>query len=228
MKSSGLPRAVATGLLLLGWILASHLGSTGRGPVDLHVAVALAPVVAALGLVFGRLQRTWLKALAWLGLALLLAALWPLLRTQVATLYYLQHIGIHLALAALFGLSLIGPGEALITRLARVVVSPELSPRNLRYTRAATLAWALFFVGNGLLSTALFAWAPRELWSLHANVLTGPLVTLMFLGEMAVRRLVLPPHERPSPRAVLRAWRQDEKRRQAQADAPAQAPEVRP
>lgn len=220
MNVSGLPRAAATGLLLLGWILASHLGSTGRGPMDLHVGVALAPLVAALGIAVARLRRPLWKALAWLAVAALVLRLWPFLRTQVATLYFLQHFGVHAALAALFGLSLLGPGDALITRLARVVVSPELSPRNLRYTRWATAAWTLFFVLNGLLSTGLFLFAPREVWSLHANVLTGPLLALMFLIEMVVRRFVLPPHERPSLMAVVRAWRLDAERRQAQRGGP--------
>lgn len=215
MKLTGLPRAAATVLLLLGWILASHLGSTGRGPMDLHVGVAIAPLIAAYGIAVSRLPRPLLQALAWLAAAVALTALWPVLRTQVATLYFLQHFGVHAALAALFGLSLLGPGDALITRLARVVVSPELSPRNLRYTRWATVAWTAFFVLNGLLSTALFLFAPREIWSLHANVLTGPLLGLMFLIEMLIRRFVLPPHERPSLLAVVRAWRLDAERRQA-------------
>lgn len=215
MNVSGLPRAAVSAVLLLGWIAASHLGSTGRGPMDLHVGVALAPLVAALGIAVARLPGRLWKALAWLAVAALLLWLWPFLRTQVAALYFLQHFGIHAALASLFGLSLLGPGEAVITRLARIVVSPELSPRNLRYTRCATVAWTLFFVLNGLLSTALFLFAPREIWSLHANVLTGPLLGLMFLIEMVVRRFVLPPHERPSLMAVVRAWRLDAERRQA-------------
>ncbi|HSX94546.1 MAG TPA: hypothetical protein VLG41_16575 [Hydrogenophaga sp.] len=200
-------RAAASALLLLGWIAASHLGSTGRGPVDLHVAVAVAPFLAALGILFARLARPALKLLAWLAVGALLWGLWPLLRTQVALLYYLQHLGIHLALAALFGASLTGSGDALVTRLARFVSEGELSPRHVRYTRQVTAAWAAFFVLNALVSTALFLFAPREVWSLHANVLTGPLVGLVFLIEALCRRAVLPPHERPSLSAVVRAWR---------------------
>jgi uncharacterized membrane protein len=200
-------RAAASALLLLGWIAASHLGSTGRGPVDLHVAVAAAPFLATLGILFVRLARPALKLLAWLAVGALLWGLWPLLRTQVALLYYLQHLGIHLALAALFGASLLGSGDALVTRLARFVSEGDLSPRHVRYTRRVTAVWAAFFVFNALVSTALFLFAPREVWSLHANVLTGPLVGLVFLIEALCRRAVLPPHERPSLSAVVRAWR---------------------
>ena len=45
--------------------------------------------------------------------------LWPQLRQNVPLLYYLQHVGSQLALAVFFGRTLLGPGEALITRIAR-------------------------------------------------------------------------------------------------------------
>ncbi len=200
-------RAAASALLLLGWIAASHLGSTGRGPVDLHVAVAVAPFLAAVAILFARVARPPVKLLAWLSVAVLLWSLWVLLRTHVALLYYLQHLGIHLALAALFGASLIGSGEALVTRMARLLSEGDLSPRHWRYTRQVTAVWAAFFVLNALVSTALFLFASREVWSLHANVLTGPLVGLVFMVEVLCRRAVLPPHERPSLSAVVHAWR---------------------
>lgn len=215
MSLSAPLRAAASGLLLLGWVVASHFGSTGRGPVDLHLAVAVVPFVVALAVAFTRLARPALKLIAWLAVAALLWGLWPWLRAEVALLYYLQHLGFHLALAALFGASLLGPGDALVTRLARLVHGADLSPGHVRYTRQVTAAWAAFFVLNALVSTTLFLFAPRELWSLHANVLTGPLVGLMFLLETLWRRLALPPHERPSLAAVVRAWRADSERRQA-------------
>lgn len=214
----GMLRAGATGLLLLGWVVASHLGSLGIGPMDLHVAVALLPLIAALAMVLARAPARARRVLAWVGVVVLLWALWliwPLLRTQVAALYLLQHLGVHLALAALFGMSLFGGGDALVTRFARGVFGPELSPRNLRYTRQATAAWALFFLLNAGVSVLLFLLAPREVWSLHANVLTGPLLGLMFLLEALWRRLVLPAHERPGLGDALRAWQRDAERRQA-------------
>ena len=64
-----------------------------------------------------------------------------------------------------------------------------------------------FFLGNAAVSLLLFAWAPVEIWSLHANLLTGPLVAVVFLGEMLVRSRVLPREERPSLREVIRSYR---------------------
>jgi uncharacterized membrane protein len=220
MNLPGLLRAAGTGLLLLAWIGASHLGSTGRGPVDLHVAVALAPLLAALAMLLTQCPWPALRWLAAAAAALCVWALWPWLRTQVALLYYLQHLGVHLALAVLFGATLRGPGDPLITRMARAVQGPDLSPRLLRYTRQATRAWVVFFLLNAAVSTGLFLAAPRELWSLHANVLTGPLLGLVFVLDALWRHLVLLPHERPQLSDVLRAWREDSKRREAARSHP--------
>lgn len=216
MNAAGLLRTAMAGLLLLAWVVASHLGSTGRAPVDLSVAVAIAPLLLALGMLLARLTRPGLRVLAWVVCLGLLGWQWPLLRTQIALLYYLQHLGVHLALAAWFGGTLLGGGDALITRFARGVMGRELSPAKLRYTRRATLAWTLFFLLNAAVSSALFAWAPRAVWSLHANVLTGPLVGLMFVVDALWRRMALPPHERPGLRTVVQAYRDDVARRRAE------------
>lgn len=201
-------RGLGLSLLLLAWIVGAHLGSTGRGHPDMNVAIAVAPAVLALVPALATRGRAWLLA-GLLVTALALQAAWPALRGNVNLLYYLQHLGIHLALAALFGLSLRGSGDALVTRLARQIMGEHLSPRKVRYTRQVTLAWTVFFLLNALLSTALFIWAPVSVWSLHANVLTGPLVGLMFLVEHLWRKAVLPPQERPSIAAVVRAYLHD-------------------
>lgn len=217
---AGLLRAALTGALLLGWIVASHLGSLGIGPPDVHVTVALLPLVVALWLVLVRVPSKALRATVLVLAALLLWMGWAQLRTQVAALYLLQHLGIHLALAAVFGMSLFGGGDPLVTRLARSVFGPDLSARKERYTRQATWAWTVFFVLNASVSVALFFFAPREVWSVHANVLTGPLVALMFLMETLWRRLVLPPEERPRLVDAVRAWQRDARHRQSLRSKP--------
>lgn len=201
-------RGLGLALLLLAWIVGAHLGSTGQGHPDVNVAVAVAPVVLAQASALAMRGRAWLLA-GLLVTALALQATWPVLRGNVNLLYYLQHLGIHLALAALFGFSLRGPGDALVTRLARQIMGEHLSARKVRYTRQVTLAWTAYFLLNTLVSTVLFLWAPVQVWSLHANVLTGPLVGLMFLLEHLWRKMVLPPEERPSIAAVIRAYRHD-------------------
>lgn len=195
-------------LLLAGWALSAHLASAGIGPASLHTVVAVAPLLAA-GLI-----ATWhcaWRTAATVSLGLVSLGLlvwgWTWLSSHVAWLYYLQHLGTHLALAAWFGRSLMPGREPVVTAMARMIFGDTLTERKRRYTRGVTWAWTLFLLGNALVSSVLFALAPQEVWSVHANLMTGPLIGLVFLLEMLVRHLVLPPQERPTLGDVVRAYR---------------------
>ena len=72
-----------------------------------------------------------------------------------------------------------------------------LAPEFVRYLRALTQAWAIFFITMAGLSLVLMLYAPFEWWSLFVNVLSWPLVGMMFALEWMVRRFgfkELPPH----------------------------------
>lgn len=200
-------RALAVVLLLAAWAAAAHYGSAGGGQPDINAALGTLPLAFVAGLLLWRIANRWLRATGVIAVAALLAWLWPQLRENVPLLYYIQHLGTHLALGTLFGRTLFGPGEALITRIARNVFKGTISERKARYTRQVTIAWTAFFFANALLSTALFLFAPAAVWSVHANLLTGPLIGLMFIAEHLVRLRVLPPEERPSFIAAIRAYR---------------------
>jgi len=177
-------------------------------------------VMAALFMTLWRVPQ-WIWRVGGVLLVLgLLAWFWPSLRSNVPLLYYLQHLGIHVALGVFFGKSLLGPGEALITRMARRIFSHELSERKVRYTRNVTLAWTVFFFANALVSTLLFILAPPAIWSVHANLLTGPLIGVMFLVEHLWRLCVLPPHERPGLADIVRAYRRESAQRSARTMPP--------
>jgi uncharacterized membrane protein len=213
-------RVVAMVLLFVVWATAAHLGSAGVGSADFNAAVAVAPLLFAWSLLLWQSNHRWLR---WVGLVLavgLVLGMWSQLRQNIALLYYLQHQGSHLALAALFGRTLTGSGEALITSMDRFIYGDAQSQCKIRYTRQLTLAWTLFFVTNAMVSTALFLWAPATVWSIHANLLTGPLIGLMFLVEHVVRAHVLPPQERPSLADVIRAYRTGVDKRSLKARPP--------
>lgn len=201
-------RTVLAVLLAIGWAMSAHLASAGIGPANLHTVVAVAPLVAAV--LFAAWQSPWrfpcTVSLAVVSIVVL-AWGWTWLSSRVAWLYYLQHLGTHLALAAWFGRSLASGREPVVTAMARMIFGDTLSERKRGYTRGVTLAWALFLLGNALVSTLLFAFAPQEIWSVHANLLTGPLIGLFFLAEILVRRVVLPPQERPALGDIVRAYR---------------------
>lgn len=197
----GLGLVAATG----AWAVLAHLGSAGEGS-NLSVAIAMTPLVAMLALLLWRARNP--LAIAGVALAaVLLVGGWPALRQNVALLYFLQHAGINLILGALFGRSLLGPREALVTHFARLAHGGTISALKIRYTRQVTIAWTAFFLLNALVSTALFLSAPPEVWSIHANLLTMPLVVTMFAAEHAVRTRVLPPEERSSVADTIRGYR---------------------
>jgi uncharacterized membrane protein len=220
MTASTVLRDLGVLLLMVAWMVAAHVGSTGWGNASFNAAVGVLPIVAAVLMALWRVPQWTLRGAGVLALCALLAWLWPQLRHNVPLLYYIQHLGIHVVLGVLFGKSLLGPGEALITRMARRIFAHELSPRKVRYTRGVTLAWTVFFFVNALVSTLLFIWAPPAIWSIHANLLTGPLVGVMFLVEHIWRMCVLPPHERPGLAAIVQAYR----RESAQGSAPPPQP----
>jgi uncharacterized membrane protein len=199
-----------TGVVVLGvaWAVAAHITSASGEPSGWGAALALLPLGLALSV--GLRQVPWrsVAVLGALAALALLAWLWPLLRTQVALLYFVQQLGIYVMLAALFGRSLAGPGESLVTQMARRLHGGLLTDRQASYTRTVTLAWTLFFLGMGAVSTLLFLLASPATWSVFANLLGAPLIGLMFVGEFLVRCLVLPPGERSTLADAVRAWRQ--------------------
>ncbi|MBT9521746.1 MAG: hypothetical protein IV101_12730 [Dechloromonas sp.] len=210
-------RGLAVVVFLVVWALLAHNGSAGEGTADLSVLLGIAPAVVALGLLLWRSSHPLLIGTGILAILGGLAWIWPILRENIALLFFIQHLGTNLALGTLFGRSLLGGGEALITQLARTVHHSELSERKRRYTRQATLAWTLFFLGNAVISAILWLLAPHTVWSVFANLLSTPLLAAMFIGEHIWRVKVLPPEERPSIAQVVRAYRM---RNQPKAPAP--------
>lgn len=196
--------------LLIAWTWLAHETSAGESASDLAVAVASAPIVAVVVLLLWRVdpRQRWLPATGGLAATLILAWQWQALRHNVSLLYYLQHAGTNLALGLLFGRSLIGQGEPLVTRFARLAHHGVVSDAQMRYTRQVTIAWTAYFGVTAGLSTALFLLASPIVWSTFANLLTMPLLGLMFAGEYLVRHRVLPPADRTRIADTIRGYRE--------------------
>lgn len=194
----------AHGKLLAGFLSAVVIAvyaviahySSAQGEVGAWAAVvALAPVVLAAA---GFARRNASGVIIWLAAAIaagLLAWAWPWLQRHVAWLYFLQHVGVNGALGLLFGVTLIAPRQPLCTAIA-TLIHPRMTPLVERYTRQVTVAWTIFFAAMVAVSVILFATAPVEVWSVFANLLTFPLVGLMFVVENEVRKRVIPPEDR--------------------------------
>lgn len=203
---SALLAGVLGGGFVIAYAVVAHYTSATPG-VGLWAIVLAGASLALVGYGFARDSR--LGMAAWLLLLVAFAAFaWhlPDMANPVATLYFVQHVGLNAAFGLLFGRTLRAGREPLITSLARLIHT-TMTPALQRYTRQVTLAWTLFFTVMGLLSVLLFFLAPIEAWSLFANILTMPLVIAMFVAEYAVRRQVLPPEDRVGLLASVRAFR---------------------
>lgn len=175
--------------LLAAYLLACHFATVHRSP--------WAPwlyFVPVLAMLFSAVATRWgTTAAAGVVVPLLGVLAWGLPNWQgdLNLLYVIQHICTNLALCWMFGHTLLGGREPLITRFARVMRQGDMPPEVLTFTRGATAAWALFFAAVASVSAGLYGLASVETWSTFSNLVNSPLVGLMFAGEYAVRRYKL-------------------------------------
>jgi len=118
-------------------------------------------------------------------------------RTALGLLAGVPHAAINILLAGVFGRTLLGDREALITGFARRVHG-TLTADIERYTRRVTLAWCVFFSTQVLVSAILFAAVSLQTWSFFVTVLSAPLIALMFVAEYLYRILRFPDHAHAS------------------------------
>lgn len=203
------------GALLLGYALLAHYTSAESGAGGgWAVALAVAPLIL-IGLgVARRGGMSGMVAFA-VGTTALLAWAWPRLLNHVDGVYLIQHVGINGSLGLLFGSTLFRGRVPLCTVFAGLM-NPSVSPALARYTRQVTVAWTVFFVVVIATSLLLYAFAPVVVWSLFANILTGPLVGTMFVCEYLLRFFVLAPEDRGgSIFAAIDAYKETMRRRKA-------------
>lgn len=118
-------------------------------------------------------------------------ALWATLLVRLDWIYLIQHIACNAMLCWFFAQTLFGDRTPIITTLARTI-HPDMPDEVVRYTRKVTIAWAIFFAMQVLVSLIIFYVASIETWSMFANILNWPLVILMFVVEYICRKRVNP------------------------------------
>ncbi|MEZ5706656.1 MAG: hypothetical protein R3E56_16170 [Burkholderiaceae bacterium] len=92
-------RAVGAGILTVAWAVASYFNSASGVASGWGVALALAPLSLVVVLGLYRMRQRWLALLFGLVLVALLTWLWPALSQRIATLYFLEHMGVYSLLA---------------------------------------------------------------------------------------------------------------------------------
>ena len=200
-------RSFLAAAAVLGYYWLAHTVSASDNAGLSAILMGLLPLTALALVLCWRSRRRVVLTSACLLLTAGLIVAWPHLHAHPSWMYFLQHVLSNLLLAWIFGRTLFGGRQALITYFASFVHRPTMSPRVARFTRQATVAWTIFFLSMAGISTLLFALATVEIWSIFANLLALPLVISMFLGEYLVRRRVLPPHELTSIMGSIRAYR---------------------
>ena len=195
-------------ILGLGYAVLAHRAAASSAPDLQGALVAIAPLFSLAFMMAWRSPRRTALLVLLLG-ACSAAYRWgDWLVAHYNWVFLLQHAGTYALLGAAFGRTLQRDQTPMVSRFAAIAHAGSLSPALMRYTRAVTWAWTLYFGGTAALSLLLFWLAPVPVWSAFANLLGIPLLVLMFVGEYAVRCCVLPAAERTGPLDAIRAYRQ--------------------
>jgi len=188
-------RQLAVGMLifpLIGFIYCNALWAiraAGKGPL----AQYLGSGVVALGAV----------GLAWNNQSILL--------TQLDILYLMQHLSINTLLCWFFLHTLHGGRTPIITAIARSI-HKNIPDSIVRYTRKVTIAWAIFFAAQVLLSLVIFATTSIATWSVFANILHWPMIAAMFGAEYLCRKHYNPHFQHASIRQSVLAYLDNRKK----------------
>jgi len=187
---------------------------------QLAVLVMIVPVAGLIcwGIVMAMRSAGCGRVLPWLGgiaagifLCWLTAGFWSLLLTRLDLIYLIQHVGINSMLCWFFLQTLYGGRTPAITMIARTL-HPDMPDSMVRYTRKVTVAWAIFFVMQVLVSLTIFWLASIETWSVFANVLNWPLVALMFAAEYICRKRCNPEVRHATLRESVTAYLENKDR----------------
>lgn len=175
---------LSIGLLLI-YSLSIHFGVLSGHPLP-----ALLVLAALISIPLLDRRRWWLLPLV----PLILYLVWS--THSAGALLLLPPVLINLAMALIFGSTLLPGATPLITQFSRILKG-TLDTKALRYTRRITLAWVVFFTLMALESVLLALYAPPWVWSLFTNFLNYLFLLLFFLVEYALRVRLFPEQEHP-------------------------------
>ena len=179
-----------TAVIVMYALLVHHVNTLGQASV-LGATLALAPIYM-LVVTFAWKAKSRLVSVC--SILILIAAswlVWPVIKQHTGLIFWMLDLGLMLAFAMTFGLTLLPGRKPLCVFFAEIINGGTLPPAHESYARNVTIAWVVFFAIIGITSTLLFFLAPLTTWSFFVNFLTLPLVALMFLAEFMLRRRLL-------------------------------------
>jgi uncharacterized membrane protein len=198
-------RSLGIAALVISYPLMAHYTNTSTHNGNLGALVAIAPVVLVVLMLAKQSPLRLVTACVLVCAALWVG--WSALTQHFGLVYWLQDAGLQLLLFVTFGRTLIAGRQPLCTRFAEMVHTEPLTPQHEAYARQVTVAWTVFFAAMTLTSTLLFFLALLTTWSLFANILTLPLIALMFIAEYGVRRWLLPDTQHTHILDAIRAFK---------------------
>lgn len=169
----------ATALAWLATLLYPLAVWFGLARLEARWVAGLLAVIALLRAIAAREPLWWLAA-AGAG-ALAAIAAWA----NDGLPLKLYPVLVNAVMLGLFATSLVSP-PTVVERLARLR-HPDLPDSARPYLRRVTLAWCLFFVGNGAVALWTALAASDATWALYNGALAYVLIGAMFLGERLVR-----------------------------------------
>ena len=190
-------------IMLHAFILKDEVGMT-------QLLFVFAPLlVAAAWTVFRMVGRAWwpLVALLFIGVGYCVVA-GNHERIGLLAVNGLSHATLNLFLLWLFGRTLFGGAEPLVSQISRHITG-DVRPQIVAYTRLVTIAWCIYFALQVVISLLLYLFATLAAWSFFINVLNLPLLMLMFVGEKAYRTARFPDHPQTSILKVIEVYSRD-------------------
>ena len=185
------PWWLIAGALVLAYALLSLYSASSPDARGLGAALSLGPVV----LIAVFLVWRWIHPAAAIVMAGLLGAIiyrhWTALEQNYEWGDLVQQCGAYVLVAASFARSLYGDRVPLCTQLA-LKMHGTLTAAEIRYTRAATGAWAAFYMLLAIAILVLFFAAPLRIWSLFVNFATFGLMLIMGIADHALRQRLTP------------------------------------
>ncbi|MBI3503627.1 MAG: hypothetical protein HY059_02200 [Proteobacteria bacterium] len=179
------------------WLVAAALGGIVYPPLVYFGLTSVPPVaIAALGLCLLSVRFLCARRLADAGrwsaaFAAAIAILAGILFVSPDLAVKAYPVLVSLAVAAVFGVSLIAPPSA-IERIARLR-EPDLPPEGVAYTRKLTGIWVVFLLANAAISAATGIWTSLAVWTLWNGLLAYVAMGALFAGEIVYRAFVRRP-----------------------------------
>lgn len=180
--------SIAAGVVLVLYPLLMYFGQSRLGVTWMALILILICGLRLAAMRSGRPARVVSafggpQLLATCGaIALALVSMWR--GSAGAMLYY--PVLMNAAMLLLFGSSLVFP-PTIVERIARFR-HPHLPEQATPYLRRVTVAWCIFFVGNGAVALYTATFASFDTWALYNGLIAYVLIGAMFAGELLTRR----------------------------------------